>query len=221
MGTTSAKRARRLVSRARGSERSGTARKRRRPEEAEGEILAAAERYLRVRPFRDLRVATLMDGTGLRRSSFYHYFRDRHEVVVRLLEELTHGLAPQSELWFGANDDPVANLRAGYEGIGRFWAQHGPVLRAIADAATHDREVEKAHRAFVDRFVHGTAKRIRADIDRGRIAPLEAEETARALILMSEGFLNEKLGREPQGDWRTAVDTLATIWQRALYGERR
>jgi AcrR family transcriptional regulator len=221
MKATSARRARRLASRQRRSERRGTARKRRRPEEAESEILAAAERYLRVRPFRDLRVATLMDGTGLRRSSFYHYFRDRHELVVRLLEELTRGLVPQSELWFGANDDPIASLRAGYEGIGRFWAQHGPVLRAIADAATHDRQVEKAHRAFVDRFVDGTAKRIRADIVRGRIAPLDAQETARALILMSEGFLNEKLGREPPGDWRRTVDTLATLWQRALYGESR
>ena len=221
MSTTSAKRARRLVSRAPRLERRGAARKRRRPEEAESEILAAAERCLRVRPFRDLQVATLMDGTGLRRSSFYHYFRDRHKLVVRLLEELTRGFVPQSQVWFGADEDPIENLRAGYRGIGRFWAQHGPVLRAIADAATHDRQVERAHRAFVDRFVRGTAKRIRTDIHRGRIAPLDAEETARALILMSESFLNEKLGREPQGDWRRTVDTLATLWQRALYGESR
>jgi AcrR family transcriptional regulator len=192
-------------------------RRRRRPEEAEGEILLAAERLLRARPFRDLQVADLMDATGLRRSSFYHYFRDRHDVVVRLLEKLGRELTPMNELWFRAETDPVPNLRAGYEGVGRFWAKHGPMLRAIADAARHDPEVEKAHRRFVDRIVRGTAERIRADIDRGRIAPLDAEETARALVVMSEGFLNEKLGRGGR-DWKPAVDTLATIWERALYG---
>ena len=162
-----------------------------------------------------------MDETGLRRSSFYYYFRDRHDLVVELLEKLAAELVPMNEVWFCADGDRVANLRAGYEGVGRFWARHGPVLRAIADAATHDREVERAHRRFVERFVRGTAERIRADIECGQIAPLDPEETARALILMSERFLNEKLGRDHHTDWRPVIDTLATIWQRALYGRSR
>ena len=67
------------------------------------------------------------------------------------------------------------------------------------------------------RVFEGTAERIRTDIENGRIAPLDAGETARALILMSEGFLNQKFGREPRRDWRPAADALATIWLRALY----
>lgn len=193
-------------------------RRRRRPDEAEREILVAAERFLRARPFRELRVAEVMDSTGLRRSSFYHYFRDRHDLVVRLLDRLAADLEPLNEVWFGADTDPVASLRAGYERVGRFWAEHAPLLRAIADAATHDRDVERAHRRFVERFVRGTAKRIRADIARGLIRPLDAGETARALILMSERFLNEKIGRKSPGEWRSAVNTLTTIWQRTLYG---
>jgi len=201
--------------------RTRSRRLRRHPDDAKSEILEAAERVLRGRPFRDLQVAGLMDETGLRRSSFYHYFRDRHDLVVGLLEKLAGELVPMNEVWFRAEGDRVANLRAGYEGIGRFWARHGPVLRAVADAATHDRKVERAHRRFVERFVRGTAERIRADVECGQIAPLDAEETARALILMSERFLNEKLGRDSRTDWRPVVDTLATIWQRALYGRCR
>jgi len=205
----------------RAAPRARSGRLRRRPDEAKGEILEAAERVLRRRPFRDLQVADLMDETGLRRSSFYHYFRDRHDLVVGLLEKLAAELVPMNEVWFRAEGDRVANLRAGYEGVGRFWDRHGPVLGAIADAATHDRKVERAHRRFVERFVRGTAGRIRADIECGQIAPLNAEETARALILMSERFLNEKLGRDHSADWRSVVDTLTTIWQRALYGRNR
>jgi TetR/AcrR family transcriptional regulator, ethionamide resistance regulator len=198
--------------------RASVKRRRRRPEEAAGEILDAAERFLRKRPFRDLQVADLMDETGLRRSSFYHYFRDRHELVVRLVERLGAELTPMNELWFGAEADPVASLRTGYEGVGRFWARHGPVLRAIAEAAIHDPKVEKAHRAFVERIVRGTADRIRADVARGRTAPLDPEATATALILMSERFLNEKLGRGGRADWRPVIETLTRIWLRVLYG---
>lgn len=197
------------------------ARRRRRPEEAVKEILDAAERFLRTRPFRDLQVWSLMDQTGLTRSSFYHYFVDRHDLVMRLTERLARELSPMNEVWFSGGGDPITNLRAGYAGVGRFWARHGPVFRALADAATHDRDVEKAYRTFVERFVGMTAERIRTDIAAGLIAPLDAGETARALILMSERYLSEHLGRRSQSDWRPVVETLVTIWQRALYGKTR
>ena len=193
-------------------------RRRRRPEEAEKEILEAAERFLRSHPFRALQVWDLMDATGLTRSSFYHYFRDRHDLVVRLIEKFRREIEPMNDLWFRADGDPVENLRAGYEGVGRIWAKHGRVLRAIADAATQDSEVERAHRACLDGIVRGTAERIRADVARGRIAPIDPQATAEALVLMSERFLNEKLGGGGRARWRVAVETLATIWVRALYG---
>jgi TetR/AcrR family transcriptional regulator, ethionamide resistance regulator len=198
--------------------RKSVKRRRRRPEEAEAEILAAAERFLRRRPFRDLQVANLMDETGLRRSSFYHYFRDRHDVVVRLVEKLSSELTPMNEMWFQDEQDPAGSLRVGSRGVGEFWAKHGPVLRAIAEAAIHDRKVEKAHRALVDRIAQGTADRIRVDVTHGRTAPLDPDETARALIAMSERFLNERLGRPGRRDWRPVVETLSRIWLRTLYG---
>jgi TetR/AcrR family transcriptional regulator, ethionamide resistance regulator len=193
-------------------------RRRRRPDEAEAEILKATERFLWKHPFRDLNVLDLMDDTGLKRSSFYHYFDDRHELIVRLVDRLAEELTPFNEIWMRSGSDPISDLRTGYEGIGRFWVQHGPVLRAIADAARHDALVEKAHRAFRDRFVRFSAERIRADMERGLIPPLNPDATAEALIMMSEAVLNEKLGDGTIRDWQPVIDALATIWQRALYG---
>ncbi len=193
-------------------------RRRRRPDEAEAEILKAAERFLWKRPFREMNVMDLMDETGLKRSSFYHYFNDRHELIVRLVDKLALELTKLNEIWMMGETDPVADLRTGYEGIGRFWVEHGPVLRAIADAATQDPLVEKARREFRDRFIRGSAERIRADIERGLIQPLNPDTTAEALIMMSEAVLNEKLGNGRDRDWEPVIDALATIWQRALYG---
>ena len=79
-------------------------RRRRRPDEAEAEILKATERFLSKRPFRELNVMELMDETGMKRSSFYHYFNDRHELIVRLVDMLAQGLAPLNELWAVGRD---------------------------------------------------------------------------------------------------------------------
>jgi TetR/AcrR family transcriptional regulator, ethionamide resistance regulator len=199
------------------SKQSKKKRRRLRPEQAEQEIIDAAEQFLRKHPFRALQVVELMETTKLGRASFYHYFKDRHDLIVRLVNRLSDELATMNDIWFLSGDDPVADLNTGYEQIGEFWAKHGPLLRAIADAATHDPEVEKARNALLYRFISGSAARIRLDIERGLIAPLNADATAEALIMMSERVLNSKLGRG-SGEWRPVVNTLSTIWQRVLYG---
>jgi TetR/AcrR family transcriptional regulator, ethionamide resistance regulator len=49
--------------------------------------------------------------------------------------------------------------------------------------------------------------------------PLDALETARALVWMMERYLNRSLGRVQTGTSReTVVETLTTIWTRVLYG---
>ena len=60
---------------------------RRRRDEARQQIVEAARRELKVKPFRELTVDELMEGTGLSRTAFYRYFPDRESVLVDLLEE--------------------------------------------------------------------------------------------------------------------------------------
>ena len=67
-------------------------------------------------------------------------------------------------------------------------------------------------------FIDATAKHIEAEIEAGRILPLDARETARALSLMNERYLLAALGRTRTAAPETVVETLATIWTRTLYG---
>ena len=192
-------------------------RRRRRPEEAEREILEAAERFLRERPFHELTVDEVMSRTGLSRPSFYQYFRDRNVLVIRLVDRLSSEIWPMSNRWFQGTADAALDLRRAYEGVTAVWAQHGPVLRAISDAATHDPAVEEAYRSLLRRFTAATTARIRSETTAGRIDGLDPETTADALIAMSERYLTEKLGRSPQADPRTVAETLSRIWLRVLY----
>jgi AcrR family transcriptional regulator len=199
----------------------GPARRRRRaPEVAEGEIIAAAESLLRERPFRELTVDEVMQRTELSRPSFYVYFTDRHQLVLKVVEHLGAELFTMSDRWMRGTGEGPELARAAIDGIVAVYVEHGPVMRALADAAADDRGVEQAYTAIVQSFIDATARHIEEEIAAGRILPLDAYETAKALVWMMERYLVLSLGREPMTPHAAVADTLTTIWGRVLYGTR-
>ncbi|MFL5839497.1 MAG: TetR/AcrR family transcriptional regulator [Thermoleophilaceae bacterium] len=192
----------------------GTRRRRRSPAEAEREILEAAEIFLRSRPLRELTIDEVMAGTGLSRPAFYVYFRDRHDLVLRLIQELGAELFEMADRWLKGGD-----LRAGVEGVVAVYAKHGRVLRAISDAAVDDPDVEAAYHGLVHRFIDATADHIRAEQRGGRSEGMTARRTASALVWMNERYLSMCLGGAKQQRAREVADTLHQIWTRTLYLE--
>ena len=203
------------------SKPTGTTRRRRPkhdPKESEREILDAAEQLLRERPFREINVEEVMRRTGLKRPAFYVHFRDRHDLVLRVAQRIGRQLFAMSNHWL-QGDNPGDDLRAALEGLVSVYRQHGPVLRAITDAATTDERVDRAYRAIIEDFVAASARHIRAEQSSGRIDPsIDVEETARALTLLDERYLSESFGRTPQADPELVVRVLHNIWMATLYG---
>jgi AcrR family transcriptional regulator len=185
---------------------------------AEREIIAAAESFLREHPFRELTVDEVMRRTDLSRPSFYVYFRDRHQLVLRVVGQIRSELFAMSERWYRGEGEGRQLARDAAEGIVAVFAEHGRVLRALGDAAADDLEVEAAYEALVESFVVATARHIEAEIAAGRILPLDPGETAKALVWMMERYLSLSLGRQPTTPPDIVVETLATIWGRVLYG---
>jgi TetR/AcrR family transcriptional regulator, ethionamide resistance regulator len=185
---------------------------------AEREIVDAAEAMLRERPFRELTVDEVMRRTDLSRPSFYVYFRDRHDLVLRVVQRLGGELFAMSDRWLAGGDNGPTEAREAIGGIVRVFAEHGPVLRALADAAADDPEVERVYSALVQSFIDATVQHIEAEMAAGRVLPTDAHETARALVWMMERYLNLSLGREPATERETVARTLTTIWTRVLYG---
>jgi TetR/AcrR family transcriptional regulator, ethionamide resistance regulator len=91
------------------------------------------------------------------------------------------------------------------------------VLRALADAAADDPEVERVYGGLVQSFVDATRKHIDAEIAAGRVEPVDAGETARALVWMMERYLNLSLGRAHGTSRDKVAETLTVIWTRVLY----
>ena len=174
---------------------------------------------LREKPFRELTVDDLMRRTGLSRPSFYVYFRDRHDLVLKVVEHIGGELFAMSELWYTGTGDGPALVRDAIDGVVGVFAQHGPVLRALADAASDDPRVEEAYLALLQRFVDATAVHIESEIAAGRVLPLDPTQTATALTWMMERYLQLSLGRGPLVPVEQIAATLTTIWSRVLYGK--
>src|SRR4051812_46179115 len=146
-----------------GGVQTGGRRRRRTPAVAEAEIVGAAESFLHERSFRELTVDEVMRRTDLSRPSFYVYFRDRHHLMLRVVEHIGDELRTMSQRWYtGAGDGP-AQAREAMEGIVEVFGEHGPVLRGLADAAADDPEIERVYGALVQSFVDATVRHIEAE----------------------------------------------------------
>ena len=193
-------------------------RRRRSPEVAEQEIMDAAEALLRERPFRDLTVDEVMRRTDLSRPSFYVYFRDRHHLVLKVVERLQAQSAAMADIWYQAQGRGQDVIREATAGVVAVFERHGAVLEALADAAADDPEVEAVHRRVLNFFIEATARHIEAEIEAGHMMPCNAWETARALSIMNDRYMVTVLGRNPTVAPEVVVDTIVTIWTRTLYG---
>lgn len=93
---------------------------RRKPEDAEREILDAAEALLKEIRFRDLTVDAVAAAANMRRSNFYNYFKDRNDLVMRLVDRIGGEMFAATRRWLESeNPDRVAALREGLRDVVR------------------------------------------------------------------------------------------------------
>jgi AcrR family transcriptional regulator len=192
-------------------------RRRRRPEEAEAEILAAADQLLRERPFHEVTVGAIMERTTLSRKSFYVYFRDRFDLLTRLARPLRERLDAANAIWLEDEEDPPAAGRVALLRVAQILSEDGVLVRELADAARYDPKAERLWRSFNEPVIASVAAKIRSEIKAGRATPVEPEATARALVGMNlYSFFDQLIGR-PDPDIDAIVDALHGVWIRVLY----
>lgn len=186
--------------------------------ESQREIAESAVRFLWKHPFRDLTVEKLMADTALSRPAFYQHFEDLHHLMETLLAELDAALRAAANPWVSGEGDPIPALRESLRGVAQVCVEYGPVLRAVAEAAPLDERLERAWSMFLDHWDEAVAARIEAQQRAGLIPQLDARQMACALNRLDVAILGDKLGRRPQADLETILDTLHRIWVSTLYG---
>jgi AcrR family transcriptional regulator len=195
-------------------------RRRQQREETRGQILAAADAFLRERSYRELSVDELMRRTGHSRTVFYRHFADLPDLVMQLLASVGAELMEISREWADGFAAPPARARDNLVAIAAFFARHGTLVRAIADAASHDDDIERVYRGAIDTFVDLTAAAIERRVASGEMPAVDARETARALTWMNERYLLDCYGSGGAPDGERVVEALWTVWSSVIYGRR-
>jgi TetR/AcrR family transcriptional regulator, ethionamide resistance regulator len=190
-------------------------RRREQREQTRRQIVAAADAFLRERPYRELSVEVVMASTGLTRTAFYRHFDDIPDIVLRLLQDVGGELYGIGQQWSeSAGHDYPHAAHAGLEGIVDFFVRHGRLVKAVAEAAATDEQIEQGYTAFTNAFTEMIAATLDRLVASGRLELPDTRAMARALNLMNEAYLLDEFGREPIGDRDVALATLETIWLR-------
>lgn len=160
----------------------------------------------------------VMERTTLSRKSFYVYFRDRHELIARLVAPLREEIDARAEVVRAQHDNPRDLLRALFLVVARVYTEHGEVLRALRESSAQDADARRVWREFTDPPTARMADFIRAEAEAGRAHGLDPDATARALITMNLGCFFEQLIGQPNARAEPLVDTLVEVWMRVIYG---
>jgi len=181
-------------------------------------ILNAALEFIWSHPFRELSVNSLMASTGLSRAAFYQYFEDIHKMMETLLHMLAEEIFASANIWLEGVGDPVALLNESFQGLTQSCYQHGPFLRAVADASTTDERFEKSWGQFLSGFDDAGNARIQADQAQGLIATFDTRPVIFALNRVNAYTFIDAFGQRPRKQPKPIQEALARIWVSTLYG---
>ena len=188
-------------------------------QEARARIVAAATDLVRRRSYAELSVDEVMERAGIGRTLFYRHFDDLGDMLMQAAREAIQDLyQAQVGLAQTRAADDAGVVREAIKPAVLAYEKHGPVLRAIYEAAAGDEEIAQRYAAMRQQFDDLVATAL---IEMG--APengskTAVSETAHALNLLNESYLLDAFGREPRVSRDTAVDTLTGIWSSVING---
>jgi AcrR family transcriptional regulator len=189
-------------------------------EEVRERLVDAATELVRDRSFYDLSVGDVTEQAGIERTIFYRHFDDLSDLLLRAATDAIESLyQAQVELDAGREAGDLETVRSAIEPAVRVYREHGAVIRAVTEAGASHPEVAARGAELRRRFNELTAGSLARLPDLKDNPPADLAESARALNLLNEAYLQEAFGRDPRVSAEVAIETLTEIW--AAFLDRR
>jgi TetR/AcrR family transcriptional regulator, ethionamide resistance regulator len=151
---------------------------------AEARTLETVEKLLRDgESFTELSVERIASEAGLSRSTFYLYFRDKTELILRLAASLKVGTFETGEDW---GPDGLAWIAGSYYRIIRNYRGRSATLAAVIEVAGYDKSVRELLDTYQQRFIDRMAARL-ADEQRAGHAPAGMDPGLAARVMIWGG----------------------------------
>jgi TetR/AcrR family transcriptional regulator, ethionamide resistance regulator len=187
-------------------------------EQSRERIVAAATKLVRTRSFPELSVEEVMAEAGQGRTIFYRHFDDLADLLTRASRDaIVEMLGAQEKLAKTRAGDSAEIVREAIEPAVDAYYRHGPLLRAMSEAAAGDEQIAGWHDALFARFDELVVATLGGMESVADAPPADIKETAHALNLLNESYLLEAFGRKPRVSKETAVETLTEIWTAVIH----
>jgi AcrR family transcriptional regulator len=198
------------------------ARTRQNREESRAKIVAAATEMVRERAYAELSIGEITDAAGIGRTLFYRHFDDLGD-LLRQASGDAMGELFDAEVELSAavqRERDTDAVRAAVEPAVKLYSRHGPLLRALNEAAAADPVIAEAQEGIRSRFDELVAESMSKTPEFATNPAADVMETARALNLLNTAYLLDAFGHEPRVSVETAITTLTEIWLRVIGRER-
>ncbi len=180
-------------------------------------ILDAGSNFLHSKPFRELTVGKLMAQTEHSRPTFYLYFNDLHGLLETLLDEVKVGIVEGARPWLSDGAEGVSGLQESLATLVDVAYEHGPILKAVADAAPSDARLEHVWETFLGSFDEVVSARIALDQERGVTPEFDPLPVARALNRMDASYLINAFGGLEKAPKEDVLSAIMRVWLSTLY----
>ena len=181
-------------------------------------IVEVATELVRRRAYSELSVDEVMRDAGMGRTIFYRHFDDLADLLLRASREAIEELYDaQRRLGHARPDEEPEALPRALRAAVTVYHRHGPLLRAVAEAAPGDEQVARDYVELRRRFDDFVEESLRGLAELAGTPLADVAETAHALNLMNESYLLDAFGREPRVSPETAVQTLTEVWDAVIH----
>jgi AcrR family transcriptional regulator len=189
----------------------------------ERDLLAATEGLLAEGgAYADLSIEQITTRAGVSRTVFYGCFRDKRDLLMHAAREMTDPLVGRAEEFVDRPVEPDEVLETlARETLAfalRFTREHAPLFRAVIEASTYDETVARYLHGVMDHLTRPVARRFEQQQRAGRALPLPPLAGAAVLVGMVLQALHAQVTRDTGIPDEQLVETLATVWLRAVYG---
>ncbi|MXM67686.1 TetR family transcriptional regulator [Streptomyces sp. HUCO-GS316] len=181
----------------------------------ETRILSVIEELLRGGvTYTELSVEQIANAAGISRSTFYLYFRDKVDVLLRLSGSLkTESHAIASSWWPSDPDGGLDGLARTYELILAHYRKHAALLSAINEVAAYDPAVREAWTADQDRFIDHVVTVLKEEQQAGRTrADIDPELAARVIVQGGAQVIAQQVSGSDADDTAVARELATGYW---------
>ncbi|MCX7062476.1 MAG: TetR/AcrR family transcriptional regulator [Nevskia sp.] len=179
----------------------------------EDRLLAAMERLLdQGHRFAALSVEQLTGEAGIARGTFYLHFRDKGELVARLMSQVTEEIIASTGTWMSdAHAARPPELQQALVGMVATFKKHQAILAAVNDTAPYDQTVASLYKTMVDRICAQSRVSLGIIQNKGLSRPGATDDVAEVLSWMIVMYCARFVGERNGPDLARLAESLGYI----------